>query len=94
MGVFNNNGIVGVVSNTTKNFCEVTTIISQYSKLLTSIKTSSGFIEEGVLKWDGVNYRIATLEGVGNEIKFRLVILYLQALNLNLFITEYLLGQF
>ena len=42
---------------------------------------------------DGVNYRIATLEGV-NEIKFRLVILYLQALNLNLFITEYLLGQF
>ena len=69
MGVFNNNGIVGVVSNTTKNFCEVTTIISQYSKLLTSIKTSSGFIEEGVLKWDGVNYRIATLEGVGNEIK-------------------------
>ena len=69
MGVFNNNGIIGVVSNTTKNFCEVTTIISQYSKLLTSIKTSSGFIEEGVLKWDGINYRVATLEGVGNEIK-------------------------
>ena len=69
MGVFNNNGIVGVVSNTTNNFCEVTTIISQHSKLLTSIKTSNGIFEEGVLKWDGVNHRVAALEGVGNEIK-------------------------
>tara|TARA_B100001057_G_scaffold227039_2_gene227393 strand:+ start:35592 stop:36437 length:846 start_codon:yes stop_codon:yes gene_type:complete len=69
MGVFNNNGIIGVVSNTTNNFCEVTTIISKYSKLLTSIKTNNGIVEEGVLKWDGANYKIATLEGVGNEIK-------------------------
>ena len=69
MGVFNNNGIIGVVSNTTNNFCEVTTIISQYSKILTSIKTSNGFVEEGVLKWDGINYRVVNLEGVGSEIK-------------------------
>jgi len=69
MGVFNNNGIIGVVSNTTNNFCEVTTIISQYSKILTSIKTKNGFVEEGVLKWDGVNYRVVNLEGVGSEIK-------------------------
>ena len=61
--------LLGLLVILQKNFCEVTTIISQYSKLLTSIKTSSGFIEEGVLKWDGVNYRIASLEGVGNEIK-------------------------
>ena len=68
MGVFNNNGVVGIVSNITNHFCEVTTLISQDTRVLTSIKTKDGMLDEGVLKWDGNSYRHATLEGVGNEI--------------------------
>lgn len=68
MGVFNNNGVVGLVSNITNHFCEITTLISQYTRLLTSIKTKNGMLDEGVLKWDGKSYKHATLEGVGNEI--------------------------
>lgn len=68
MGVFNQNGVVGLVSNTTNNFCEVTTLISQYTRLLTSIKTKNGMLDEGMLKWNGESYQYATLEGVGNEI--------------------------
>jgi len=69
MGVFNNNGVVGLVSNITNHFCEVTTLISQYTKVLTSIKTKHGVLDEGVLKWNGNSYQHASLEGVGNEIK-------------------------
>ncbi len=68
MGVFNQNGVVGLVSNTTNNFCEVTTLISQYTRLLTSIKTKNGMLDEGMLKWNGQSHQYATLEGVGNEI--------------------------
>jgi len=68
MGVFNKNGVVGFVSNVTSHFCEVTTLISQSTKLLTSIKTKQGILDEGLLKWDGNSYKHATIEGVGNEI--------------------------
>ena len=68
MGVFNNNGVVGIISNLTNHFCEVTTLINQNSKLLTSIKTTNGMLEEGILKWEGGSYKKAILEGVGNEI--------------------------
>ena len=68
MGVFNKNGVVGFVSNTTSHFCEVTTLISQSTRLLTSIKTKNEMLDEGVLKWDKKSYKNATLEGVGNEI--------------------------
>ena len=69
MGVFNKNGVVGFVSNITSHFCEVTTLISQSTRLLTSIKTKKGILDEGVLKWDGNSHQHATIEGVGNEIK-------------------------
>ena len=41
MGVLNNRGVIGIVSNVTKNFCEVTTLIHQKTNLLTSIKTNN-----------------------------------------------------
>ncbi len=68
MGVFNKSGVVGFVSNLTNHFSEVTTIISQSTRLLTSIQTKNGILDEGLLKWDAHSYRHATLEGVGNEI--------------------------
>jgi len=69
MGVFNNNGVVGLVSNLTNHFSEITTLISlKGPKLLTSIKTKNGILDEGILKWNGDSYQHATLEGVGNEI--------------------------
>ncbi len=68
MGVINNNGVVGFVSNATTHFCEVTTLISKHTRLLTSIKTKNGVLDEGVLKWNGNSHQYASLEGVGNEI--------------------------
>ena len=68
MGVFNKNGVVGFVSNITSHFCEVTTLISKSTRLLTSIKTKKEMLDEGVLKWAGTSHKHATLEGVGNEI--------------------------
>ena len=72
MGVINTKGVVGIVSNTTDHFCEVTTIISNHTKLLTSIKTKNGILNEGILKWNGKSHKHGSLEGVGNEIEVSL----------------------
>ena len=71
MGVFNNNGVVGIVSHLTNHFCEVTTLIHQKTKLLTSIKTNNAILNEGLLKWNGVSYRHASIEGVGYDINIK-----------------------
>ena len=70
MGVMNTKGVVGIVSNTTDHFCEVTTIISNHTRLLTSIKTKNGILNEGILKW---NESLISMEaGVENEIEVSL----------------------
>jgi len=72
MGVLNHHGVVGIVSNVTNNFCEVTTLIHQQTNLLTSIKTNNTTLNEGILKWNNNSYRYGIIEGVGNDMKINI----------------------
>jgi len=93
MGVFNNNGVIGIVSHVTNQFCEVTTLINQKMQLLTSIKTADSILNEGVLKWPGNSYRYASIEGVGDDIKINIGDSIFTSTNSNSFYSGMYIGQ-
>ena len=58
MGVVNDNGIVGIVEKTSKNYATIQSILNTKSKINAKIKNSNHF---GSLVWDGKNVGYAQL---------------------------------
>jgi rod shape-determining protein MreC len=66
MGVVCTQGIVGMVKEVSDNFCVVMSVLHKDTKISASIKKDNTF---GQLSWDGINYQIATLTGLGTDSK-------------------------
>lgn len=58
MGVINEKGIIGMVSNTSKKYASVISILNQKSKINVKLKKADYF---GSLVWDGTRYNIIQL---------------------------------
>lgn len=64
MGVTNDQGLVGVITSTSKNYSIVLPIIHPKSLFSVMIKDKHYF---GLLKWDGKDYRISKMTDVSNH---------------------------
>jgi rod shape-determining protein MreC len=66
MGVVCAQGIVGIVIEVSDNFCVVMSVLHKDIKISASVKKDNTF---GQLTWDGIDYRVATLTGLGTDSK-------------------------
>lgn len=66
MGVICPNGVVGIVREVSENFCVVMSVLHEKSSISASVKRDGTF---GQLKWDGSDYRQATLSGLETHSK-------------------------
>ena len=67
-GVFSDKGIVGVIHNTSANYAVVKSVLTADIKLDVMIENSGAF---GLLKWNGKNSRIGSIDGISNDIKIK-----------------------
>ncbi|GET30030.1 cell shape-determining protein MreC [Prolixibacter sp. SD074] len=61
MGVVSSDGVVGVVTNVSKNYCTVISILNNRLKISAKIKRNNYF---GSFTWDGGDYRKAELDEI------------------------------
>jgi len=61
MAVISDAGVVGIVANTSENYCTVISLLNSKISISAKIKRTNFF---GSLKWDGNNYRFSTLYDV------------------------------
>ncbi|GET27657.1 cell shape-determining protein MreC [Prolixibacter sp. NT017] len=61
MGVVSSNGVVGVVTNVSKNYCTVISLLNNRLKISAKIKRNNYF---GSLTWNGDDYRKAELDEI------------------------------
>ncbi len=61
MGVICNNGVVGIVSATTKHFASVISLLNTDVRVSAMHKKSGAF---GAVSWDGMNYRRVVLDEI------------------------------
>jgi rod shape-determining protein MreC len=66
MGVFSPDGVVGIVSNTSKNYCLVKSILHSDISLSAQIKDKGA---TGTSYWDGMNYAYGVLKDIPVHIK-------------------------
>tara|TARA_Y100001968_G_scaffold311370_1_gene333338 strand:+ start:161 stop:883 length:723 start_codon:yes stop_codon:yes gene_type:complete len=69
MGVVVNNGVIGIVSTTSKNYCKVTSILNQNSTV-SIIHLRSG--QNGSLKWKTNNYMTAIINDIPNHAEIKI----------------------
>ena len=67
-GVFSDKGIVGVIHNTSANYAVVKSVLTADINLDVIIENSGAF---GLLKWNGKNSRIGSIDGISNDIKIK-----------------------
>ena len=67
-GVFSDKGIVGVIHNTSANYAVVKSVLTADINLDVMIENSGAF---GLLKWNGKNSRIGSIDGISNDIKIK-----------------------
>ena len=68
MGVVDQNGIIGIVSNVSEHYSVVISILNPKLRLSAKVKGSDYF---GSLVWNGKNARIALLEELPRHIEFQ-----------------------
>ncbi|MBI1835886.1 MAG: rod shape-determining protein MreC [Flavobacteriia bacterium] len=68
MGVFSDKGIVGVIHNVSENYSVVKSVLTSDINLDVMIESSGAF---GLLKWNGINSRIGSIDGISNDIKIK-----------------------
>tara|TARA_B100001029_G_C15017633_1_gene428413 strand:- start:390 stop:1112 length:723 start_codon:yes stop_codon:yes gene_type:complete len=69
MGVVVNNGIIGIVSTTSKNYSKVTSILNQNSTV-SVVHLRSG--QNGSLKWNTNNYMTAIINDIPNHAEIKI----------------------
>jgi rod shape-determining protein MreC len=68
MGVFSDEGVVGVVHFSSKHFSIVKSVLTENINLDVMIEKSGAF---GLLKWDGTHARFGKISGISNDIKVK-----------------------
>ncbi len=65
MGVISPNGAVGVVTNVSKHFCLVLSLLNKLNSIGCKLKNSNYF---GSASWDGKSYKQVLLSGIPNHV--------------------------
>lgn len=68
MGVFTDNGIVGIVHNVSEHFSVVKSVLTEAINIDVMVESTGAF---GMLKWDGKDARIGSITGISNDIKVK-----------------------
>ncbi len=68
MGVFTNDGIVGIIHNVSEHFSVVKSVLTEAINIDVMVESTGAF---GMLKWDGNNPRIGSISGISNDIKVK-----------------------
>jgi rod shape-determining protein MreC len=68
MGVFSDNGIVGVIHNTSEHFSVIKTVLTENINVDVIIQPIGLF---GLLKWDHRDARYGTVAGISNDLKIK-----------------------
>jgi rod shape-determining protein MreC len=69
MGVVSNNGVIGIVKETSKHFSSVLSILHSKSKVSVVIKKNNHF---GSLQWDGKSYKKAKIYDIPSHVDLQL----------------------
>ena len=65
MGVFSNNGIVGVIHNVSDHFSVVKSVLTEDINIDVMVEKNGVF---GLLKWNGRNPKIGTISSISNDL--------------------------
>lgn len=65
MGVVSPNGVVGIVTNVSKNFCLALSVLNSLNSVGCKLKNSNYF---GAASWNGKNYQQIVLNGIPNHV--------------------------
>lgn len=69
MGVISNNGVIGIVKETSKYFSTVLSILHSQSKISVCIKKNNHF---GSLQWDGKSYKNARIYDIPSHVDLKI----------------------
>ena len=89
MGVVSSQGVVGVVTKVSENYSAVLPIINPDSFISSRLVRTNA---EGLLSWDGVNYRVALLTGVPQHIDVQVGDTLVTSSNSNIYPPNVLVG--
>ena len=65
MGVVNSNGVIGIVTNVSRNYCVALSVLNSLNSVGCKLKKSDYY---GAASWDEKNYRQIILEGIPNHV--------------------------
>lgn len=68
MGVFSEEGVVGIVQSVSEHFCLVKSVLSKNINIDVMVQTGGAF---GLLKWETQNVRTANISGISNDISLK-----------------------
>jgi rod shape-determining protein MreC len=68
MGVFTDNGIVGIIHNVSAHFSVVKSVLTEAINIDVMVESTGAF---GMLKWNGNDARIGSISGISNDIKVK-----------------------
>ncbi len=69
MGVVGSKGVVGIVTNVSKHFCVVLSVLNKLNAIGCKLKNTSYY---GSASWEGKNYRQITLHGIPNHVEIQI----------------------
>jgi rod shape-determining protein MreC len=68
MGVFSENGIVGIIHNSSKHFAVVKSVLTENINIDVMVEPLGLF---GLMKWDGGDPRFGNITGISNDLKLK-----------------------
>jgi rod shape-determining protein MreC len=68
MGVFSENGIVGIIHNSSKHFAVVKSVLTENINIDVMVEPMGLF---GLMKWDGGDPRFGNITGISNDLKLK-----------------------
>jgi rod shape-determining protein MreC len=68
MGVFSDNGIIGVIHNVSDHYSVIKSVLTQSINVDVIIESSGAF---GLLKWDGRDPKRGSISGISNDMKIK-----------------------
>ena len=89
MGVISSDGVVGVITKVSDDYASVLPIINPHSSISSRLVRSNA---EGILSWDGINYREAMLTGVPQHINVEVGDTIVTSSNSNIYPPNVLVG--
>lgn len=69
-GVINSKGVIGIVTNTSKNYAKVMSVLNENTRINARLKKNHHF---GTITWNGKNYRQVQLEDIPIQANLKLM---------------------